>query len=123
MIWCRVLQPSSCQPQLGFQHLLAVSPNGRYIAASSGLKDNLQSRELLIYDTETGETQSAFLKINSFFIGLSIDWSTDSEWLAVASDLDILQLFHMPSDQKYLLTHPHGNCDSISWLDQLSPLR
>ncbi|MEM7335638.1 MAG: hypothetical protein AAF490_26405 [Chloroflexota bacterium] len=109
------------QVTTGFQHLLAVSPNGRFIAVSSDTTDDFQSREVAIVNLETGEIQEAFLKGNSFFIGLAMDWSADSEWLAIATDLDILQLFHLPTNQKYLLSHPHGNCDSISWLDQLSP--
>ncbi len=103
-----------------FQHLSAISPDGAYIAAATNNDDDLLMRQVGIFNTTTGEIQYGFLKTTSFFLGLSMDWSSDGEWLAVESALNIVQLFHMPTGQKYLLEHPHRSCDAISWLDQLS---
>lgn len=99
-------------------HQLALSPNGRYLAASTLVNpSNPISRDLKLIDLKTYDIQRYPLGEPVGFAFIGFDWSLDSEWLAVKANLGTVQLIHPQTGQRTLIEHPDSTCGNIAWLE------
>lgn len=118
----RTLRELVSEVRMDFEHLVAFSEDGRYVATAVNNPDNRHGeRETAVIDLQTMQTTTYSMSGTTIFPGLIFDFSQDSQWLSINANVNLIQLIHLPTGDRYLIKHPQGQCSSLSWITPILP--
>ncbi len=98
---------------LNSYHPLTISPDDRYLIATTFAQSDTQS-EIFLYEFETGEVHT--LGSNNRLSSFRHDWSADGRWLMRIEE-DFLHLYSPMAKEQKVILHELPSCNHGSWVN------